>query len=426
MSYEPFRRANMTRACQPYPSTSGTVQHSPGGASSQKGRPLADSHVREVGEPLLGPVVEAKRRFYEPELDCLRFAAFLAVFVFHARYFLRSALPAVLGSTINVVAGAGAFGVDIFFVLSAYLITELLLRERAKTGDLNVGAFYLRRILRIWPLYFFFLGISFLLPFFDPSQQFGWKYLTGFSLLAGNWIVILLGVPASMANPLWSVSMEEQFYLCWPPLVKRLSMRGIVFSAGVMLTMANLTRLLLYLFVDPKNQSIWFNTITRLDPIALGILLAVLLHTKRIEVRGFERPLMFGICCLGLLVVSRYGALTWNLYRFSLVGVFAYPTMALSCFGIVAATVGMHSRLTQNAGLIYLGKISYGLYVYHLLGSWIAERLFGRLHGHLEGVVLLVASLCFTVALAAASYRFLESPFLELKKRFTYVPSRPV
>jgi peptidoglycan/LPS O-acetylase OafA/YrhL len=369
---------------------------------------------------------ETEKRFYEPELDCLRFAAFLAVFVFHARNFLKSALPAALGSGMDVVGGAGAFGVDIFFVLSAYLITELLLREKAKTGDLNVGAFYLRRILRIWPLYFFFLGISFLFHFFDPSQQFGWKYLTGFSLLAGNWTVILLGVPDSMASPLWSVSMEEQFYLCWPPLVKRLSTRGIVFAAAAMLVISNLTRLLLCISVDPKNQSIWFNTVTRLDPIAFGILLAVLLRTKRIGVKGFERPLLFGICCLGLLVVSRYGELTWNLYPFSLVGVFAYPAMALSCFGIVAATVGMDSRLTQNAGLIYLGKISYGLYVYHLLGFWIAESLFGNLHGHLEGVVLFVASFCFTVALAAASYRFLESPFLELKKGFTYVPSRPV
>jgi hypothetical protein len=76
----------------------------------------------------------------------------------------------------------------------------------------------------------------------------------------------------------------------------------------------------------------------------------------------------------------------------------------------------MDSRLTQNAGLIYLGKISYGLYVYHLPGFWIAERLFGNPHGHLQGAVLFVASFCFTVALAAASYGFLEPPFLRAKK----------
>jgi len=408
-----------------YSSAGSTAQPSLVGASRFKAGLPADSRVRELGaSPSDRP--EAKRRFYEPELDCLRFAAFLAVFIFHARYFLKAALPTALENTIDVVGGAGAFGVDIFFVLSAYLITELLLRERTRTGDLDVRAFYLRRILRIWPLYFFFLGISFLFPFFDPGQQFGWKYLTGFSLLAGNWTVIRLGIPASVASPLWSVSMEEQFYLCWPPLVKRLSTRGIVLSVAVLLTISNLTRLLLYIFVDPSNQSIWFNTITRLDPIALGILLAVLLRTKRIGITGLGRLFVLALSCAGLLAVSRYGALTWNLYRLSLAGLFGYPLMALSCFGMVAATVGIHSRLAQNAALIYLGKISYGLYVYHLLGFWIAERLFENVRGPLHGIVCVVGSLSFTVALAAASYRFLESPFLELKKRFTYVPSRPV
>jgi peptidoglycan/LPS O-acetylase OafA/YrhL len=368
----------------------------------------------------------SQKRFYEPELDCLRFAAFLAVFIFHARGYLEIATPTVLRSTIAVICGAGAFGVDVFFVLSAYLITELLLRERKRMGNLDVRAFYWRRILRIWPLYFFFLGVACLLRFIDPSQQFGWKYLTGFSLLAGNWAVVLFGVPASVAHPLWSISMEEQFYLCWPPLVKKLSTRGIVLSAALMLMISNVTRLLLYIFVDPRNQSVWFNTITHLDPIALGILLALLLRTKRIGLTGFGRPLVFGISLVALLAVSQYGELNWNLHSLSGLGLFGYPVMALSCFGIVAATVGLSSRLTQNSALIYLGKISYGLYVYHVLGLWITGRLFGNLHAHLRGAFLFVASFGCTVILAAVSYVVLESPFLELKKRFTYVPSRPV
>jgi peptidoglycan/LPS O-acetylase OafA/YrhL len=416
----------MADSRQPHSPTSSIVQIIPlTGAPPVGTGPLADSRSLELGVSPSGHV-EAKRRFYAPELDCLRFAAFLAVFVFHVRFLLEVALPTALDSTIDAVGGAGAFGVDIFFVLSAYLITELLLRERNKTGNLDVRAFYLRRILRIWPLYFFFLGIAFLFPFFDPSQQFGWKYLTGFSFLAGNWAVILLGVPASVAHPLWSVSMEEQFYLCWPPLVKRVSTKGIVVCAILMLLISNLTRLILYIFLHPKNQSIWFNTITRLDPIALGILLAVLVRAERIRLTGLGRLLVFCISCVGLMFVSRYGELTQNLYRLSMVGLFGYPVMALSCLGIVAGTVGISSRLTQNAALIYLGKISYGLYVYHLLGLWIAERAFENLHGPLYGAVCVVAGFCFTAGLAAVSYRLLESPFLELKKRFTYVPSRPV
>jgi peptidoglycan/LPS O-acetylase OafA/YrhL len=157
--------------------------------------------------------------FYLPELDCLRFLAFLGVFAFHARHSLEGIAPIswLLGMSITNAAYAGSFGVDLFFVLSAFLITELLLREKETTGSLNVPAFYVRRILRIWPLYFFFLGIVAVLHLFDPSQQFGWRYLISFGLLSGNWAIVLFGVPASVANILWSVCMEEQFYRIFLP-----------------------------------------------------------------------------------------------------------------------------------------------------------------------------------------------------------------
>ncbi len=369
--------------------------------------------------------IEIPRRFYAPELDSLRFVAFLGVFTFHARQYLQAALPTALGSMIATIGGAGAFGVDLFFVLSAYLITELLLREKELTDELNVPAFYLRRILRIWPLYFFFLAIAFFLCFADPAQHFDWKYLTGYGLLSGNWMIILFGIPASVANPLWSISMEEQFYLCWPPLVGRLSMKGIGIAAAIMLVAANLIRMLLYVFIHPQNESIWFNTFTHLDPLALGVLLAVLLRTKRLSLNGRGRALVFGVSFVALLAVSRYAELNWNSAPLSTLGLFGYPAVALSCFGIVAATLGVSTRFVRSDALTYLGKISYGLYVYHLLGFWMAERLFRQLRGfHI--VLYPIAALCFTIVLGSISYRFLESPFLRLKKRFTYVPSRPL
>lgn len=157
-------------------------------------------------------------RFYVPELDFLRFVAFLAVFAFHTRnYPAYAKFPAAINSLMLTMESAGSFGVDLFFALSGYLITELLLREETSTGNINIRAFYLRRILRIWPLYFFFLGLAAALTKIDPEQHFGLKYLAPFTLLSGNWAVILFGVPDSVANPLWSISMEEQFYLCWAP-----------------------------------------------------------------------------------------------------------------------------------------------------------------------------------------------------------------
>ena len=154
------------------------------------------------------------KSFYRPELDCLRFFAFLAVFVHHTMprqidFYIAHHLPTALSN----VAYAGSFGVDLFFCLSAFLITELLLREKEEVGYLNVKAFYIRRILRIWPLYFAFVLFSFGLTFVDRNQHFSVSQLTMFLLLAGNWASAFT-VISSVVAPLWSVSIEEQFYLC--------------------------------------------------------------------------------------------------------------------------------------------------------------------------------------------------------------------
>jgi peptidoglycan/LPS O-acetylase OafA/YrhL len=365
-----------------------------------------------------------KKAFHAPELDCLRFLAFSAVFVFHARTGQYVESSYTLNKLIAAVVAAGAFGVDLFFVLSAYLITELLLREKQITGDVKVPAFYLRRILRIWPLYFFFVGIASLLPLFT-SQQFGWKYLAGFSLLSGNWMIVLFGVPLSVANPLWSVSIEEQFYLCWAPLVRRLLSKEIGATAVILLITSSLTRLLQYVFVHPLNQSVWFNTLDRLDPIALGILLALFLRAKRISLSGSRRVLIICVSLIGLLFVSAYCNLTANTKPFSALGLIGYPIVALSCLGILLATVGLGGWLTRNPGLIYLGKISYGLYVYHGLALWLIAMLSERLRVR-NSAVGFCAAFCLTIAFAAVSYHVLELPFLRLKKRFTYVHSKPL
>ena len=371
--------------------------------------------------------VQGPKTFYEPELDSLRFLAFLGVFLFHTRSYVQYAgLSPELRHLTFTIDGVGSFGVDLFFVLSAYLITTLLLREQRATGNLNVPAFYLRRILRIWPLYFFFLGVACLWPLMDGSSHLGWKYLAGYLLLAGNWVTILLGVPRSVAHPLWSISMEEQFYLCWPPLVKRLSIQNMSIAAIIMLFMANAIRLLLYVFVHPINQSIWFNTFTRLDPIALGILLALLLVGKKIELGRRERILLLGVSLLALTGVSAFGNLDANLQPMTLVGVFSYPVAALGCAGILLAMRGVSTPMVCNDKVIYLGKISYGLYVYHILGLSIAEHLLGPYRSSFQIGIGVTAGLCLTIILAIFSYTFLEAPFLRWKKHFTYVPSRPV
>jgi len=177
------------------------------------------SFVEVAGRP-----TAAQRRFYRPELDCLRFFAFFAVFIFHtlpqqSDYYSARNIP--FATLIASLARAGSFGVDLFFLLSAYLITELLLREKESFGRVHLKSFYVRRILRIWPLYFLAIFIGVLLTFVDSDQHFPVKYVVAFMLLSGNWLQSLIGAPGSVMNSLWSVSFEEQFYLVWPTVVSK-------------------------------------------------------------------------------------------------------------------------------------------------------------------------------------------------------------
>src|SRR5580704_2467620 len=165
------------------------------------------------------PSARRGKSFYRPELDVLRFFAFFSVFLYHfwrpTELYVQHGVPRIVAVLGNGLIQGGVFGVDLFFVLSAYLITELLLREKDECGSLDVRGFYLRRILRIWPLYFFYIGLA-LLPIFNQRHGFTWHHAAAFVLLAGNWSVIAWGWPSpSIVVPLWTVSIEEQFYLAW-------------------------------------------------------------------------------------------------------------------------------------------------------------------------------------------------------------------
>jgi peptidoglycan/LPS O-acetylase OafA/YrhL len=157
-------------------------------------------------------------RFYRPELDVLRFFAFFSVFFYHiamfpAAFFTKHHLPASLGVFENSVAETGAFGVDLFFTLSAYLITELLLREKEQLGDVDVPGLLHPQNPGIWPLYFAFIALVARVPALNPRHVLDLRYIIPFSLLVGNWACVVFGFPAqSIAAPLWSVCIEEQFY----------------------------------------------------------------------------------------------------------------------------------------------------------------------------------------------------------------------
>jgi peptidoglycan/LPS O-acetylase OafA/YrhL len=390
--------------------------------------PIDLGTIEDLGLP---QVAQAAPSFYKPELDVLRFFAFLGVFVVHSvegysiDFMVLHHIPLWVAQSLVSLAHAGMYGVDLFFVLSAYLITVLLLREKDVRGALNVRAFYLRRILRIWPLYYLFVGLAALIPFLNPHHYFSQRYVLSFLFLIGNWSFIVFGIQKTVAMPLWSVSVEEQFYLFWPPLVARLSRRQIIAAAVIMICVANIFRPFAASMGENRVQ-LWMNTFSHLDSIAAGILLAVLFRERALSLKYGRRIVLifFAICCLVARAHFAFGT-TQSDGRVSLLGTaIGDPVVPLACTAILIGFIGLpfRSRVLQ-----YLGKISYGLYVYHLTGLLIIDKLLpGGGAGAIHACLRVVFALGLTIAISAASYRIVETPFLNLKRRFTYIDSRPV
>ena len=358
------------------------------------------------------------KSFYQPELDVLRFFAFCLVFIAHAVYFVDidwAHLSKPLFTFMFAVHGAGYYGVDLFFVLSSYLITELLYREREKTGAIHLRQFYVRRMLRIWPLYFFFLLVVWpLAALLDPKEHVTGGVLAAFLLLVGNWRCVFWGWPHTLVDQLWSITVEEQFYLTWPLLMKRWQ-KKLPVVAVCMLVAANFMRV--YYVVWPvTDASIWCNTLARLDPIAGGILLAYWLHGRE---NNMVKNLRWQIGCVAaaiLLFVGNYGDHT------DVRALYSYPLADLACVMLVFATLKPQTRHQPNLtvrALIYLGQISYGLYVFHQLSFELVNLLPQR-----PAALTMALAMLFVIVLASLSYRLLETPFLRFKERFALVASR--
>ncbi len=376
------------------------------------------------------------KKYYHPELDCLRFFAFLSVFIHHvlpcnAEDFRK--LGAGTARLIVSVNLAGGLGVTLFFCLSSFLITSLLLREFDLKGALNVRAFWLRRILRIWPLYFaFILLAATVVPYFVPRDRLEGGFLSLFLFFGGNWACMFNGYPNSVAAPLWSVSAEEQFYLVWPILLSVVSPKRLGNMIAGCFLVATVSRVVV-LHSGLSNLGIWCNPFTQLDPIALGALFAIYTRNHNWKptavVRGW---LLAGGFVVPQVFIFLFGEACFS-GAWSLI---FYPAAALACLcilmGCYRAEPALNSASRVRGALIYLGRVSFGLYVFHLLAIALAIPVIGMVPAHSLGMKIAVfvarplLAFALTLGMAILSYRFLEIPFLKLKDRFTYVESAPM
>jgi peptidoglycan/LPS O-acetylase OafA/YrhL len=380
--------------------------------------------LTEVFHAVPVAAVHAERRFYQPELDGLRFYAFLGVFVCHSlpfegSFYQRFHLP--VPWLWGAIAKSGAAGVDLFFALSAFLITSILLRERETTGSISLPRFYLRRVLRIWPLYFILIALGVVLAHTMAGQHLPWYYVAGYLLFAGNWVHAVFGRPESICSPLWTVSIEEQFYLVWPVLMKVLERRGMIVTAIVTFLLATVSRIG-FMLAGASGGFLYYGSISRCDSLALGILLA-LFADRLPRLTPAMRLLLVVGGLTGWVVSSAW--LNEQPGPVDLRMVFGRLVVSVSAGAILFACLNSRSPLVRGRWVVRLGKISYGLYMLHLTGILIMLSL---LHPVWGWQLLATKALGFamTVLLALASYRWVESPFLRIKDRFATVLSRPI
>jgi peptidoglycan/LPS O-acetylase OafA/YrhL len=368
--------------------------------------------------------VKATRSSYQPELDIVRAFAFFAVFLSHwiyrdLPYYMEHHVPWIVAKPLNLLSYAGSFGVMVFFCLSSYLITGLLLKEISSQGHINVPSFYMRRVLRIWPLYMVFIALALVLAWIDPNEKFGWKQALAFFFFSGNWIWSLGFAVDTVATPLWSISVEEQFYLVWPWLVRRATAKGLRKTALVLMLIAALNRVLVITHVI--HADLWHNTFTQLDSIALGTLLAVGVPLSWNKFRDSQRPLIFVTGLLGIYfgqALSNIDVIEWKSF-------ITYPLSALCSAAILWSMIGV--RLNRESpvvkAFVHLGKISYGLYVFHTFCIYVVTKLLAHLPFHPHFIIGFTArgvgGMALTIFLATISYRWMEEPILKLKKRFS-------
>lgn len=359
---------------------------------------------------------------YRPELDALRFVAFLGVFLTHGIRINRKAgvlhaHPAMAHAVSNVLR-LGGFGLSLFFLLSSFLITTLLLLERENAGKISLRSFYARRALRIWPLYVAFTGLMFIVGLLWHPGYILPIALGSFWLMAGNWYQAFnFPVPITIAF-LWSISVEEQFYLVWPLAVRKMSRAGIFLFCGSLLIVTAISGARGASFHD-----LWFNTGVEMMFFAGGGLLALRLGLKEQKKSAWKAS--YGM--LGSFVCLLLADLAMGPSNDMFTTPIGAPrSLAIYVLGLVAVSSLLWSFLYLPSRLIhprwvYLGKISYGLYVFHGVVLLVGETSIGRrVHG---GAWLLLAA-CSTVAAAVFSYEYFEKPFLRLKHRFEVIHSR--
>lgn len=348
---------------------------------------------------LIRPIADTSKGYW-PELDGLRAISVLGVIGVHSGLH---------------IAHAGGFGVQVFFVLSGFLITTLLVREFERAGAIDIAGFYLRRALRLFPALGVFLAICTLvsLPSWAAYREqtlHAVPYAVAYSY---NWVQALTNPAFGLITHTWSLAIEEQFYLVWPLVLIigfRLGARsrGLLYVAACAAVLSAIWAHLLWTQTGSAAR-IYYGSDTGAAPLMLGsaaalLRLSVSWTENRIKILRVVGVIGLGMTALGFLKAWPPGI------EYSGVGFAMEVAVACGVLGVVTARFEPVSQLLSLSPLVLLGRISYGVYLWQglvlmLLGSY----------AQLSPMALLVVGTPLTIAVALVSYLVVERPFLSIK-----------
>jgi len=370
-------------------------------------------------------------KVYFEHLDALRFIAFSFIFLGHA---LDTDSAAVRDSPIyqwvrHYVYIFGTTGFSFAFVLSSYVNTWVILEERERAGTFSPWKYYVRRALRIWPLYFLVLFIGFVvLPAFmaylgEPYEEVGspWHFI----LFVGNFYLIEHGWTHSpIISVLWSVSVEEQFYIFWPFLLIVFRGREKWMMAALMTVFAITT--VHYFHTDVH---LWFHTLFLLSDICIGAIFAFMSFHRNWgfdRLRNMGRPIIAAIYAVFWACLIFYNDIFQN-ETLASAGMLIFEKLLFALllgFIIFEQNFSLNSffKFGRLKWVTWLGIISYGLFCFHEIGLLTAGRLLRHfsLGDDVTAFLLLKPLIAFLLILPFAhlSWNYYEKPFLRLKRHF--------
>jgi peptidoglycan/LPS O-acetylase OafA/YrhL len=359
-----------------------------------------------------------------PELDSIRGIAVLMVLFYHgfASQYGTGWFSGGFPKLMVILCSFGWAGVNVFFVLSGFLITGILLDSKSRPGYYR--RFYVRRALRILPAYYAVLILLALLGSFVwlNDERTSWKFL-GLSVVYLANVTVLFGVP--MQYPvLWSLAVEEHFYFIWPLVVRRLSRSALIAIAGSIIVATAVARVLIYRagHFDLYHQ---FFTWLAADALAMGSVLAALLRSRVGTRAGLTKMAVAAFGGAALLFAGCRLLPHWCDPVLLLTSLNLFCTSALAAALLLGAS--QFSWVISRPTLRFFGEISYGLYLVHMM----AFRAFDNFHRwyfpqvppyHLNFLVMLVRfAICGSIAVAVAflSRRYFEARFLKWKDRLS-------